>query len=96
VFGLSGLERPSPHGSRGAASHGELDLSDGGVGDLTEVAARGGTRSAEGLDGGSPKGWRREARDRSERGSVVGRSSGSQLANRRRAEGSCPRRLGDG
>jgi hypothetical protein len=69
--------------------HGELDLSDGGGGDLLEAADRGGTRSVEGLDGGSLKGWQREARDRSERGLVVGRSWGSQLADRRRAGGSC-------
>jgi hypothetical protein len=71
-------------------------LSDGGGGDLSEVAGRGGTRSAEGLDGGRPKGWWREVRDRSERGSVVGRSSGSQLAGQRRAGGSCQWWLGDG
>jgi hypothetical protein len=70
-------------GARGAASYGELDLSDRGGGDLPEAAGRGCTRSAEGLDGGRPKGWRREARDRSERGPVVGRFSGSQLADRR-------------
>jgi hypothetical protein len=43
-------------GARGTASHGELDLSDGGGGDLLEVAGRGGTRSAEGLDSGRPMG----------------------------------------
>jgi hypothetical protein len=62
---------------------GELDLSDGGGGDLLDAAGQGGTWSAEGLDGVRPKGRQREARDRSERGSVVGRSSGSQLADRR-------------
>jgi hypothetical protein len=83
-------------GARGAALHGGLDLSDGGGGDLPNVAGHGGTWSAEGLDGGRLKGRRREARDRSERGPVVGRSLGSQLANRRRAEDSCPRWLSDG
>jgi hypothetical protein len=43
-------------GARGAASHGELDLSDGG-GDLLEAAGHGGTGSTEGLDGGRPMGW---------------------------------------
>jgi hypothetical protein len=70
-------------GARGVASHGELDLSDGGGGDLPEAAGRGGTRSAEGLDGGRPKGWRRDARDRLEREPVVARFSGSQLADQR-------------
>jgi hypothetical protein len=83
-------------GARGVASHGELDLSDRGGGDLPEAVGRGGTWLAEGLDGGRLKGRRRLARDRSERGAIVGRSSGSQLADRRRARGSCPRWLGDG
>jgi hypothetical protein len=75
-------------GARGTASHGELDLSDGGGGDLLEVAGRGGTWSAEGLDGGRLMGQWREARDRSERGPVVRRSSGSPLADRRKVRGS--------
>jgi hypothetical protein len=83
-------------GTRGAASHGELNLGDRGRGDLPEAAGHGSTRSVEGLDGVWPKGWRREVRDRSERGSVVGRSSGSQLVDWWRAGGSGPRRLGDG
>jgi hypothetical protein len=83
-------------GARRATSHGELNLSDGGGGDIPEAAGPGGTLSAEGLDGGRPKGRLREARDRLERGSVVRHSSGSQLAVRRRARGSCPRWLDDG
>jgi hypothetical protein len=55
-------------GARGATSHGELDLSNRGGGDLPEVASSGGTRSAEGLDDSKPKGRWREVRDRSERG----------------------------
>jgi hypothetical protein len=48
-----------------------------------------------GLDGGRLKGWRREARVRTERGAIVRRSWGSQLADRRRAGGSCLLRFGD-
>jgi hypothetical protein len=55
-------------GARGAASHGELNLSIGGGGDLPEVADRDDTRLAEGLNSGRPKGRRGEVRDRSERG----------------------------
>jgi hypothetical protein len=80
---LGGGVLGSGMGARGAASHGELDLSDGGGGDLPKVASRDGTRLAEGLNGGRPKGHRREARGRLERGPVVGRSSGSQLADQR-------------
>jgi hypothetical protein len=42
--------------ARGATSHGELDFSDEGGGDLPEVAGHGGTWSTEGLDGSRPKG----------------------------------------
>jgi hypothetical protein len=43
-------------GARGAALHGELDLSDGGGGDLPEAPGRDSTWSAEGLDDGCPWG----------------------------------------
>jgi hypothetical protein len=59
-------------GARGVASHGELNLSDGGGGDLPEVTGRGNTQSAEGLDSGVPKGRRREMRDRLKRGQLSG------------------------
>jgi hypothetical protein len=77
-------------GARGAALHGELNLSDGGGRDLPEAAGHGDMRSAEGLDGDRPKGRRRGVMDRSERGPVVGWSSGSRLADRGRAEGNYP------
>jgi hypothetical protein len=75
-FRQAGGALGSGMGARGATSHGELDLSDGGGGDLPEAAGCGGTQSADGLDGCRPKRQRREAWDRLERGAVLGESVG--------------------
>jgi hypothetical protein len=87
-------------GARGAASHGELNLSDMGGGNLPKVAGHGGTWLAGGgggeLDGGRSKGRRRKAMDRSERVPSVARSSGIWLDDRRRARGSYPQLLDEG
>jgi hypothetical protein len=69
---LSGGER----GAGGAAMHGELNLSDRGGGNLSDVAGRSGTR----LAGGG--GWgRRKAMDKLERVLGVMQSLGIRLAD---------------
>jgi hypothetical protein len=73
----------------------ELNLSDKGGGNLPEVAGHGGTWLVEGLDGGRLKGRRRKAMDWSEMVLGVARSSGIQLADRRRTGGSYPWQLDD-
>jgi hypothetical protein len=64
-------------GARGAASHGELDLSnEGGGGDLPEAAGHGGTWSGEGLDGSRPKGGKGQVGEGTGCRAVLGESVG--------------------
>jgi hypothetical protein len=64
-------------GARGAASHGELDLSNGGGGgDLPEAVGHGGTWSGEVLDGGRPKGGKGQVGEGTGCRAVLGESVG--------------------
>jgi hypothetical protein len=64
--------------ARGAASHGELDLSNGGGGggDLLEAVGHGGTWSGEGLDGDRPKGGKGQVGEGTGCRAVLGESVG--------------------